>query len=108
MRAVAGGLTQSGSVSGYVWEVLNSVEPDMSARTRIIAQSERLGVPPIVARSDRMGETAAQASATALQGFDQTDQGQTVLRLLFLGRITAANPSLLDGIATRMAVLRGE
>jgi len=28
VREVAGGLTRSGRVDGYVWEVLNSVEPD--------------------------------------------------------------------------------
>ncbi len=107
VRAVAGGLTRSGSVDGYVWEVLNSVEPDLTARTRIIARSERLGFPPFVARSDRMRETAVQACAAALQSFEQTDQGQAVLRLLFLDSITAADPSLFDGIATRMADLRG-
>jgi phosphonate transport system substrate-binding protein len=107
VRAVAGGLTRSGSVDGYVWEVLNSVEPDLTAQTRIIARSERLGFPPFVARSDRTGETAVQAFAAALQSFEQTDQGQAVLRLLFLDSITAADPSLFDGIATRMADLRG-
>jgi phosphonate transport system substrate-binding protein len=100
-------LTQSGSVDGYVWEVLNSVEPDLTARTRIIARSESLGFPPFVARSDRMGETAVQACAAALQGFDGTDQGLAVLRMLFLDSITAADPSLFDGIATRMAALGG-
>ena len=107
VRAVAGGLTRSGSVDGYVWEVLNSVEPDLTAQTRIIARSERLGFPPFVARSDRTGETAVQACAAALQSFEQTDQGQAVLRLLFLDSISAADPSLFDGIATRMADLRG-
>jgi len=107
VRAVAGGLTQSGSVDGYVWEVLNSVEPELTARTRIIARSESLGFPPFVARSDRMGETAVQACAAALQGFDGTDQGLAVLRLLFLDSITAADPALFDGIAARMAALGG-
>lgn len=107
VRAVAGGLTRSGSVDGYVWEVLNSVEPDLTARTKIIARSERLGFPPFVARSDRMGETGVQACSAALQSFEQTDQGQALLRLLFLDSITAADPSLFEGIATRMADLRG-
>ena len=33
VRAVAAGLAQSGSVDGYVWDVLNEVEPDLTART---------------------------------------------------------------------------
>lgn len=105
VRAVAGGLTRSGSVDGYVWEVLNSVEPDLTARTRIIARSERLGFPPFVARSDRMGEAGVKACAAALQGFDQTEKGLAVLKLLYLDSVTAAEPSLFDGIAARMAVL---
>ena len=46
VRAVAGGLTRSGSVDGYIWEALNAVEPDLTARTRVIARSEWLGFPP--------------------------------------------------------------
>jgi phosphonate transport system substrate-binding protein len=107
VRAVAGGLTRSGSVDGYVWEVLSSVEPDLTARTRIIARSEKLGFPPFVARTDRMAEAGVMDCAVALQGLDQTDQGQAVLRLLYLDSVTKAEPALFDGIAARMAVLGG-
>jgi phosphonate transport system substrate-binding protein len=107
VRAVAGGLTRSGSVDGYVWEVLNSVEPDLTARTRVISQSEDLGFPPFVARSDRTGDAGIAACGAALQGLGQTDTGKNVLQLLFLDGVTAADPSLFDGIAARMAVLRG-
>lgn len=105
VRAVAGGLTRSGSVDGYVWEVLNSVEPALTARTRVIAKSEDLGFPPFVARRDRMQDAGVAACAAALQGLDQTDEGREVLRLLFLDSVTSADASLFDGIATRMAVL---
>lgn len=105
VRAVAGGLTRSGSVDGYVWEVLNSVEPRLTAQTRVISRSEELGFPPFVARSDRMQEEGVAACALALQGLDATDQGKDVLRLLFLDSVTPADPSLFDGIAARMAVL---
>lgn len=108
VRAVAGGLTRSGSVDGYVWEVLSSVEPALTARTRIISRSERLGFPPFVARSDRIGERDVGACAAALQGLGATAQGQAVLRLLYLDGVTAAELALYDGIAARMAVLGGE
>lgn len=107
VRAVAGGLTRSGSVDGYVWEVLNSVEPALTAQTRVIERSESLGFPPFVARSDRMDEADVIACAAALQDLDQTDQGRAVLKLLFLDSVTAGDPSLFDGIAARMAVLGG-
>jgi phosphonate transport system substrate-binding protein len=107
VRAVAGGLTRSGSVDGYVWEALTSVEPDLTARTRVISRSEDLGFPPFVARSDRMGDQGVTACAAALQGLGLTDKGKDVLQLLFLDSVTAADPSLFDGIAARMAVLGG-
>ena len=39
MRAVALGFTRSGSVDGYVRVALARVEPDLTARTKIIARS---------------------------------------------------------------------
>jgi phosphonate transport system substrate-binding protein len=108
VRAVAGGLTRSGSVDGYVWEVLNSVEPGLTARTRVISRSEDLGFPPFVARTDRMSEAGVAACAMALQGLGQTNTGREVLRLLFLDSVAAADPALFDGIAVRMAALAGE
>lgn len=107
VRAVAGGLTRSGSVDGYVWEVLNSVEPGLTARTRVISRSEDLGFPPFVARSDRLEETDVRSCRTALQGLDKADEGQEVLRLLFLDAVVPADPTLFDRIAARMAALPG-
>ena len=43
VRAVASGLAQSGSVDGYVWEVMASMEPDLTGSTEIVAKSELLG-----------------------------------------------------------------
>ena len=105
VRAVAGGLTRSGSVDGYVWEVLNSVEPGLTAQTRVISKSEDLGFPPFVARSDRMQEDGVMACALALQSLGENDQGNEVLRLLFLDGVTSADQSLFNGIAARKAVL---
>jgi phosphonate transport system substrate-binding protein len=107
VRAVAGGLTRSGSVDGYVWEVLNSVQPNLTARTRVIARSENLGFPPFVARSDRMAEAGVRSCMAALQGLGQSDKGRDVLRLLFLDAVASADPTLFDGIAARIAALAG-
>lgn len=105
VRAVAGGLTRSGSVDGYVWEVLRAVEPDLTARTRIVVKSEWLGFPPFVARSDRRGDPVVVACASALLGLDGTGSGRAALDLLFLDGVAPAEPPLFDGIAARMAVL---
>ncbi len=105
VRAVAGGLTRSGSVDGYVWEALSVAEPALTARTRIVARSEWLGFPPFVARADRRTEPAVMAIRTALLGLSRTSAGRNALDLLFLDAVTDADASLFDGIAARMAVL---
>ena len=107
VRAVAGGLTRSGSVDGYVWEVLSKVEPELTARTRIIARSEWLGFPPFVARADRSHDPVVKAFGAALLGLSETQSGRAALALLFLDGVVRAEPSLFDGIAERMAILKG-
>ena len=105
VRAVGDGLVQSGSVDGYVWEALTKTEPDLTKRTKIISKSEWLGFPPFCTRADRAGEPAIRAMRLALLDMGKTAQGKAALDLLQLDRMAAAQPSLYDGIATRMREL---
>jgi phosphonate transport system substrate-binding protein len=107
VRAVAGGLTRSGSVDGYVWETLASVEPSLTARTRVVTRSEWLGFPPFAARADRAAEPAVRRFGAALRGLGSSPAGREALGLLFLDRVETGDPSLFDGIAVRMAELMG-
>lgn len=105
VRAVAGGLVRSGSVDGYVWEALAAVEPDLVARTRIVAKSEWLGFPPFAARTDRMADADVSALQRALLTMGRSEAGRRALDLLFLDEITEPDIGLFDGIAARMAVM---
>lgn len=107
VRAVAGGLTRSGSVDGYVWETLANVEPSLTTRTRIVTKSEWLGFPPFAAREDRASEPTVQRFGEALRGLNASAAGREALQLLFLDRIDEGDTSLFDGIAVRMAELSG-
>jgi len=107
VRAVAGGLTRSGSVDGYVWEALASVEPSLAARTKVVVRSEWLGFPPFAARADRASEPAIQRFAEALRGLGSSPSGREALQLLFLDRVQEEESSLFDGIAVRMAEISG-
>lgn len=107
VRAVAGGLTRSGSVDGYVWETLSNVEPSLTAGTKIVARSEWLGFPPFAARADRASNPTIRRFGDALRSLDTTSAGREALQLLFLDRIAEGDASLFDGIAVRMAVLSG-
>jgi phosphonate transport system substrate-binding protein len=102
VRAVADGLTRSGSVDGYVWEVLSVVEPSLTGRTRVVKKSEWLGFPPFASRADRASNPELRWFGEALRSLDSTPDGQDALELLFLDRISEADVSLFDGIAARM------
>lgn len=107
MRAVAGGVTRSGSVDGYVWEALSATEPGLQARTRVVARSEWLGFPPFVAQLERSADPAVAACQAALLGLPGTPEGRAALRLLFLDGVTPGDDALFSGIAARMAALGG-
>jgi phosphonate transport system substrate-binding protein len=106
VRAVAGGLTRSGSVDGYVWETLAAMEPDLVAGTRVVARSELLGFPPMVSRSDRAGGAGIKRFREALLGMDATPEGRTALGLLQLDGFIPVERALFDGIAARVSALR--
>ena len=107
VRAVAGGLTRSGSVDGYVWETLASVEPSLTERTRVVTRSEWLGFPPFAARADRAADPAVRRFGEVLRGLESSAAGRGALQLLFLDRIQKGDTTLFDGIAARMAELPG-
>ena len=107
VRAVAGGLTRSGSVDGYVWETLANVEPFLTGRTRIVARSEWLGFPPFAARADRASDPEVRTFGDALLSLDTSPAGREALQLLFLDRVQEGDTTLFDGIAARMAGISG-
>lgn len=102
VRAVADGLVRSGSVDGYVWEVLAVFEPALSARTRVIARSEWLGFPPICARRDSIASEPVEALQRALLGLPDSDAGRRALAALQLDGFQRVTPRLFAGIADRM------
>lgn len=106
VRAVAGGLTRSGSVDGYVWEALTTVEPALTARTKVIGRSERLGFPPFVTRRSVAEGEAAAALRRALLSLSETAEGRSALSLLQLDGVAAGDPALFDGIRARMRDLK--
>ncbi|MDF1606688.1 PhnD/SsuA/transferrin family substrate-binding protein [Hoeflea sp. YIM 152468] len=107
IRAVASGLAQSGSVDGYVWEVMREIEPDLVNRTRPLRKSEWLGFPPIATSRVLSHSPRIEALTKALLSMAEKPEGERVLRMLRLTGFEAADPSIFDGIAAKVALLRG-
>lgn len=105
VRAVAGGLTRSGSVDGYVWEALSKVDPDLTGRTKVISQSELLGFPPFVTRQGHLTSPEARLLKSALLGLASSSDGRAALDLLQLDRVVECEAGLFDGIRARMIVM---
>jgi len=105
VRAVAAGLAQSGSVDGYVWEVMTETEPDLTARTRVIWKSDWMGFPPVATSAGRLREDSVIRLRAGLQRMATDPLGKRVLGLLRLDGFALADPELFQSIAARVALV---
>lgn len=106
IRAVASGLANSGSVDGYVYEVMRETEPDLIANTRIVRKSEWLGFPPIASPKSLAGDTRIARLQRALLDMSADPDGELILSLLRLDGFVIADPSLFDAIAAKVETVR--
>ena len=106
VRAVASGLAQSGSVDGYVWDVLQEVEPSLTVATRVLRKSELLGFPPVACNAQLKDTPRTDALAKALMSMPDDPVGRAVLAELRLDGFTPGTPALFDGIAEKYRLVR--
>lgn len=106
VRAVAAGLAQSGSVDGYVYEVLNETSPELTAGTRIVRASDWFGFPPIAV--PRAAATSAKTTALqrALLSMHEDEGGRAVLAMLRLDRFAEEEPTLFASIEKNWDLVR--
>jgi phosphonate transport system substrate-binding protein len=107
VRAVSAGLAASGSVDGYVYDVLRDTEPELAATTKVIRKSELLGFPPIACPAALAGSDDIRRLQTALVVMSGDEHGKRVLGMLRLDGFSVEDPSLFDGIAAKMRLVRG-
>tara|TARA_R110002020_G_scaffold24424_4_gene80429 strand:+ start:1278 stop:2171 length:894 start_codon:yes stop_codon:yes gene_type:complete len=107
IRAVASNLAQSGSVDGYVWEVMLELEPELVSQTRVLRRSKWLGFPPIATSRAMAGTAKTRVLQKALIEMAANPQGREVLDLLRLTGFEMPEESAFDGIADMVARLRG-
>jgi phosphonate transport system substrate-binding protein len=105
IRAVASGLARSGSVDGYVYDVVAQLEPDLTASTRVIRASEPLGFPPIAAPRNAVDDRRLKRLSEALLGMSQDEGGRKVLALLQLDGFVSGSAELFDSIAMKAALV---
>lgn len=106
VRAVASSLAQSGSVDGYVYEVMREIEPDLVKQTNVVRRSEWLGFPPVASPKSLSGDPRVKALQQALVSMKDDSEGKKVLDLLRLDGFLATDPSLFDSIAAEVEIVR--
>ena len=106
VRAVASGLAQSGSVDGYVWEVMAELEPELTGKTKVLLKSEELGFPPVACLRNRKDSQQIVDLKKALLDMRDDSEGKEILHLLRLDGFVEEPESLFDLIAAKMNLVR--
>jgi len=98
VRAVAVGLAEAGAVDGYIWEVLAQIQPELTARTRIVSKSDWYAFPPIAARGS-IDVQDLQSIRRALIDMTTDREGRELLREMGLDGFVEGDDSMFDDIA---------
>lgn len=106
VRAVSSSLAESGSVDGYVWEVIKLNGSRLVEGTRVIRKSEWLGFPPVVCNRNARDVDAIKGIAEALISMNEDDLGQEILAALHLDGFIRGTPPLFDGIEEKYKFVR--
>lgn len=105
IRAVSSGLAASGSVDGYVYEVVAELEPGLTEGTRVLSASDWLGFPPIAAPRQPVDRRRLAALTAALLAMADDPDGRAVLAMLRLDGFASEPASLFDTIAAKAALV---
>ncbi|MGJ7040898.1 phosphonate transport system substrate-binding protein [Shinella sp. BE166] len=106
IRAVASGLAQSGSVDGYVWEVMRELEPDLVAGTKVLIKSDWYGFPPIAAPARPSDDAIQEVMKSAFLNMKEHPTGRSVLARLRLDGFADLPPAIFDSIAANVDLVR--
>ena len=108
VRAVASGLAGSGSIDGYVWDVMSEREPALISKTRVVYRSEPLGFPPIVCLKTARDTAISEAISAAFLKMREDAIGQRILASLKLDGFTTATPQLYSGTLEKWLLVKAQ
>jgi phosphonate transport system substrate-binding protein len=108
IRAVASGLGESGSIDGYVWDVMSEREPELVGKTQIVFRSEWLGFPPIVSLEATRDTAVSRALSETFLGMADDRLGRAILSTLALDGFTLVKPELYENTAEKWDVVKAQ
>ena len=98
VSAVAAGLSDGGSVDGYVWDTLQRVAPIAVQRTRVAWRSDRYGFPPLVVRASSVSGHRAPTARSAVWQCRTPRPAGRLLDELNLTAFGKFQPEIFEGI----------
>ena len=101
VEAVAFGLANGGAVDSYIWDTLAVVQPDLTAKTRIVSRSPEYGFPPFVAHRS-VHEDEFRVFQKVLTEMTVDPAGKALLRRLNLDGFAVHDSTLYDSVAQMM------
>ncbi|HEV2549434.1 MAG TPA: PhnD/SsuA/transferrin family substrate-binding protein [Stellaceae bacterium] len=108
IRAVGTGLAESGSIDGYVWDVMGEREPELVRPTRVVFRSEWLGFPPIVAPNGGREAPAVKALAASLLDMPSDPEGREILAVLALDGFIEGTPDMYESTAEKVRIVKAQ
>lgn len=101
IEAVADELANGGFVDSFVWDTLRQSRPELTSRTRIVAKSEKIGFPPIVARRS-IDNVDFAAMQRVLIGMAGDSDGAAILKRLNIDGFGPGQPHSYDIVRKMM------
>lgn len=101
VAAVAIGLANGGTISGYAWDALAIDRPDITAQTRIVSRSAEYGFPPIIVRRT-LNRKEISKMRNVLLGMSKDAEGKKILARFNLDAFITSDPRLYESVALMM------
>lgn len=102
--AVAKGMVDGAAVDSLIWNFYQHNNSELTAKTRIIQESEAYGIPPVVA-SPTMPEERRSAIQRALLTMHETSSGKNILQKLLIDRFVLPQDQWYGSIRTMQQTL---
>lgn len=97
VSAVALGVADGASIDSFVWDTLAVIQPELTAQTRIVTQSEEYGFPPIVA-SLSANKPDSAAMLGALLDMTHDPDGIALLKKLNIDGFIPGDDKLYENV----------
>lgn len=97
VQAVAGQRVAGAAVDSLIYDYLAAANPELVAKTKILAVSEPYGIPPVVVRPDLPAEQVAKLRDVLLK-MHMDPEGASILKGMLIGRFVAAADAAYDSI----------